>query len=95
MSLSTKKIIYRSYNLPEVIVYKTLPPNRYTIIDPMYVLLYQAQFSDNIEYVSTLDALRNKVHTYNFETRATIKKTPPQVMWKGVWWKIDFPDSMY
>ena len=81
--LSNKKILYRAYNLPDIVPYMTLPPHKYTLLEPMYVLLYQAQFKDNIEYISTLDALRNKVRTYDFSTRSKIKKTPLQFNGEG------------
>lgn len=89
--LSSKKIIYRAYNLPDIVPYVTLPPQKYILVEPMYVLLYQAQFKDNIEYISTLDALRNKVRTYDFSTRAKIKKTPLQFNGEGAWWKVTIP----
>lgn len=92
ISLSTKKIIYRAYNLPDIILYKKYPPHIFKALEPTYILLYQAQFADNIEYVSTIETLRNKVRTYDFETRISIKKTPSHTIWKGVWWKIDFPE---
>lgn len=89
--LSNKKIIYRSYNLPDIVQYFYITPKKPRPIEPTYVLLYQAQYRTNIEYTDTLDAIRKKILTYDFSTRVSIKKTPHQYEWQGVWWKIDIP----
>ena len=94
VSLSNKKIIYRAYNIPDITIYSKLPPQKYILLQPWYIMLYQAQYKNNIEYIDTLEAVRNKVRTYDFWTRAKIKKIPFQDAWRGIWWKIDIPDSI-
>lgn len=91
--LSNKKIIYRAYNLSDIITYTKLPPKKLTLIEPTYILMYQAQYKTNIEYIDTLETLRNKVRTFDFSTRMKIKKTPLQYNWEGVWWKLDIPET--
>jgi hypothetical protein len=91
--LSNKKIVYRAYTVPDIEEFVYITPKRYDIREPSYVLIYQAQYKINIEYKWTLDSLRNKVRTYDYETRLHIKKTPLQSIWKDVWWRVDTNES--